>query len=179
MKTIIFRNILLFASLLCLSKVVGQSVSIYSTSDIPAIQFATHDLQQAIKSKGHKVEIAPISEITNKQEHIQFVLGLIQDDVLLKNLEASGGKRPEIIATEGYAILRTRKGKRVTIWGIGADATGAMYAGLELAETINHDGIAGIKEVNSQPYIGKRGLKMNIPLDARTPSYADCGDAAQ
>lgn len=179
MKTIIFRNILLYASLLCLSKVVGQSVSIYSTLDIPAIQFATNDLQQAIKSKGYKAEILPISEVPNKQEHIQFVLGLCKDEVLLKNLEASGGKIPQIITTEGYTILRTRKGKHTTIWGVGADATGAMYAGLDLAETINHDGIAGIKEVSCQPHIKKRGLKMNIPLDARTPAYADGGDAAQ
>ena len=29
------------------------------------------------------------------------------------------------------------------------------------------------------PYIARRGIKFNIPLDARTPSYSDAGDAAQ
>jgi len=36
-----------------------------------------------------------------------------------------------------------------------------------------------IKSSNHSPDVEKRGLKFNIPLDARTPSYADFGDAAQ
>lgn len=171
--------LLIIISLFCTSMVFGQSVSIYCSSDIPAIQFAANDLQQSIKIKGHEVKMAPISEITSNQEPIQFVLGLCQDEILLQNLKASGGKVPKIITAEGYTILLTHKGKHVTIWGVGADATGAMYAGLSLAETIKYDGIAEIKEVNCQPHIKKRGLKMNIPLDARTPAYADGGDAAQ
>jgi len=31
----------------------------------------------------------------------------------------------------------------------------------------------------SQPLLETRGLKMNVPLDARTPSYGDAGDSAQ
>jgi hypothetical protein len=32
---------------------------------------------------------------------------------------------------------------------------------------------------NASPYIAYRGIKFNIPLDARTPSYSDAGDSAQ
>ena len=97
----------------------------------------------------------------------------------MQRLQAAGGQLPGSMTPEGYAIRLTRRDDLVTIWGIGADTTGAMYAGLALAETIAQDGIQGIEESDCRPYIGKRGLKINVPLDARTPAYADCGDAAQ
>ena len=62
----------------------------------------------------------------------------------------------------------------------GGDATGVMYGLTELAEDINLDkSLAQVKPFSGKPYIKKRGLKFNIPLDARTPSYADSGFAAQ
>ena len=30
-----------------------------------------------------------------------------------------------------------------------------------------------------QPHVAQRGIKFNLPLDLRTPSYTDCSDAAQ
>jgi len=55
-----------------------------------------------------------------------------------------------------------------------------MYGGFELAEKIRL-GVspADIQESQGKPDILKRGIKFNIPLDARTPSYDDTGDAAQ
>lgn len=63
----------------------------------------------------------------------------------------------------------------VKIWG--GDSSGLMYGGLELAEQLELYGEA--REINSSPDLPKRGIKFNIPLDARTPSYDDTGDAAQ
>ena len=165
--------------LLWASMVSGASVSIFCPSDVPAIQFAAGDLQQALELQGSHGAIMPLSKMPDQQEQTQFVLGLVQDDLLLQRLQTAGGKSVGTLGTEGYAIRLTRQDRLVTVWAIGADATGAMYAGLALAETISQDGVKGLAEADCRPYIAKRGLKMNIPLDARTPSYADCGDAAQ
>jgi hypothetical protein len=54
-----------------------------------------------------------------------------------------------------------------------------MYGGLELAEQISLYGLDGIKPVEKNPYMERRGTKFNIPLDVRTPSYTDPCDAAQ
>jgi hypothetical protein len=54
-----------------------------------------------------------------------------------------------------------------------------MYGGLELAENIRLYGLSGVKDTEQKPFIEKRGLKFNIPLDARTPSYGDAGDSPQ
>jgi hypothetical protein len=52
-----------------------------------------------------------------------------------------------------------------------------MYGGLELAELLKLG--LPIEDKDYVPFVKKRGLKYNIPWDARTPSYDDTGDAAQ
>jgi hypothetical protein len=59
----------------------------------------------------------------------------------------------------------------------GSDATGAMYGGLEVADLLRLG--LPIEDQDRKPFVKKRGIKFNIPLDARTPSYDDTGDAAQ
>ena len=59
---------------------------------------------------------------------------------------------------------------------IGSDATGAMYGGIEVAEFLKLR--LPISNVQRKPFVAKRGIKFNIPLDARSPSYDDSGDAA-
>lgn len=61
----------------------------------------------------------------------------------------------------------------------GGDDAGLMYGGLELAEQINLYGLPGIKETEQTPYMKTRGVKFNIPLDVRTPTYSDPADASQ
>ncbi len=63
---------------------------------------------------------------------------------------------------------------------VGGDPTGVMYGVMEIAEQLSFGRkLRSIEASESHPYIANRGIKMNIPLDARTPSYDDTGDAAQ
>jgi len=165
---------------LCLTGFVfADTVTIYSPADIPEIQFAIGDLKKAIEQEGSACRLEPISALADQKEGIQLVLGVLENEALQKTIRAVGGKAPEKIHAEGFTIEITQNGNLQTVWAMGADATGAMYAGLDLAETVAMDGIRGIQEKDCKPYVKKRGLKMNIPLDARTPSYSDSGDAAQ
>ena len=50
----------------------------------------------------------------------------------------------------------------------GSDATGAMYGGLEVADLLRLG--LPIEDQKRAPFVKKRGIKFNIPLDARTPS---------
>ncbi len=79
--------------------------------------------------------------------------------------------RPEAfsISVDGHHTFRV----------VGSDPAGAMYGGLELAEMIRIGGLDGVRPVTQSPYMGMRGIKFNIPLDVRTPSYSDLGDAGQ
>jgi hypothetical protein len=82
----------------------------------------------------------------------------------------SAGLKPQC-----YRIERADGEIRV----LGGDATGAMYGGLDVAEMVRLGALADVKGNEHSPYIARRGIKFNIPLDARTPSYSDAGDAAQ
>jgi len=59
----------------------------------------------------------------------------------------------------------------------GSDATGAMYGGLEVADLLRLG--LPIKDQEQKPFVKKRGVKINIPLDIRTPAFDDSGEAAQ
>ncbi len=78
-------------------------------------------------------------------------------------------------AAQSYRIERA--GAKVRV--IGGDVAGAMYGGLDVAEAIRTGSLAELKAGEHQPHIAQRGIKFNIPLDLRTPSYTDCSDAAQ
>ena len=74
-------------------------------------------------------------------------------------------------AAQSYRIrVRNEDGCRV-ITVRGADATGAMYGGLDIAEAIRTDTLDSLKDSDHTPYIKQRGIKFNIPLDVRTPTY--------
>jgi hypothetical protein len=82
-------------------------------------------------------------------------------------------------AAQSYSIRVQNDGDRRTITVRGADATGAMYGGLDIAEAIRNGSLDSLKDCDHTPHIAQRGIKFNIPLDLRTPSYTDCSDAAQ
>ena len=82
-------------------------------------------------------------------------------------------------AAQSYSIRVRRENGGATITVIGADAAGAMYGGLDVAEAIRTGTLAAMKDSDHAPHIAQRGIKFNIPLDLRTPTYTDPSDAAQ
>lgn len=81
------------------------------------------------------------------------------------------------LGEQAYAIAANSSSKSVSIRA--GDLAGAMYGGLEVAEMIRLGGFSSLENRTGTPYIKKRGLKFNAPLDMRTPSYSDVGDSAQ
>lgn len=79
------------------------------------------------------------------------------------------------ISPQGYRIERDA-GKIIVT---GGDAVGAMYGGLDVAEAIHTGALDSLKNSTHTPHIAQRGIKFNVPLDLRTPSYSDPSDAAQ
>jgi hypothetical protein len=94
--------------------------------------------------------------------------------VLLKDL------RPRAdVAPEGFSLRRTASENTTHISVLSNEDAGAMYGGLELAEQIRLRGVDGIVEMDRDPHLPMRGVKFNLPLDLRTPSYSDMSDAGQ
>ncbi|MBO0811725.1 MAG: hypothetical protein J2P23_06725 [Microlunatus sp.] len=81
------------------------------------------------------------------------------------------------LGDQAYRISTADDGR---LWSVQASGrAGLMYGLLRLAECLRMDGPDGIRAEQRSPRLGYRGLKINLPLDARTPGYSDAGDSAR
>ena len=78
-----------------------------------------------------------------------------------------------------YSIRINTKEEGKDIYILSGETTGAMYGALDIAEAIECNSFNNLKESDNAPYLKNRGIKFNIPLDLRTPTYSDPGDANQ
>jgi hypothetical protein len=74
-----------------------------------------------------------------------------------------------------------RRGNDIAI--AGGDPTAEMYGGLDVAEALGLgpaalDALLANRRVRA-PFIAQRGIKFNVPLDLRTPTYSDGSDSAR
>ena len=137
------------------------------------IAFAAGDLKAALRANGYAVTVLPPSDLAQANAPVRVIV--TTEDAKLPGQPASKG-----ILREGYAIQRVTSGTATNWWVIGKDAAGAMYGGLELAEAVQlANNLGGVTDRQTNPYLEKRGIKFNIPLDARSPSYSDDSDSAQ
>ena len=148
------RLVALFLPLLCMVGVghAGQTVAITHDADNAMHAFGVRDLQQALEATGNQVV----------GENADFRIAITQ-------FEPGMGPQSFRIQREGT------RGVRI----VAGDSVGAMYGALELAEQIGHGGgLEAVHDKARKPYILRRGLKFNIPMDARAPSYDDTGTSA-
>lgn len=153
MKTL-RKNALLFA--IAASVLTGcgggnaLEISIVTPKGDKLAEFAHAQIQSAVTKVGGKVSDSGAYKVH------------------LDSIDASLGEEAYKISVEGKDIHV-----------VGGDATGLMYGGLSIAEQIEMGNIDAIKAETVTPSLKARGLKFNIPLDMRTPSYTDGGDSGQ
>jgi hypothetical protein len=83
------------------------------------------------------------------------------------------------LAPQAYALTRDSATGAITVRG--GDPRGILYGGLELAEQLRlaAGDVARVQPATGKPHVARRGIKFNIPLDIRNPSYQDAGESAQ
>ena len=75
------------------------------------------------------------------------------------------------MGTQAYALRTTTTNSHLSYWVVGGDAAGAMYGGLQIAENISFNGYSGSYNSQESPFLLNRGMKLNLPLDKRIPTY--------
>ena len=81
----------------------------------------------------------------------------------------------------GAQAYRLNRGPDGTVVVTGGDASGAMYGGLDIAEGLRLgtlDELVSDRRLHT-PHILDRGIKFNVPLDFRTPTYSDRNTSSQ
>lgn len=154
----------------------AKGVSIYTDPSSHQVKFALEELHKSLFRANIQIEHFPLTNLRKPDNSTQIILLSIDNPEALSILKKWEIKPEAGLKSEGFSIRKTGKS---TIWIIGKDDAGLMYGGLEVAEVISTEGIETVKEKFTNPYMAVRGVKFNIPLDVRTPSYTDVSDAAQ
>ncbi|MBC8035384.1 MAG: carbohydrate-binding family 6 protein [Chitinophagaceae bacterium] len=157
----------------------GEAAVIIFDHKDSSYRFAAADMQHRMKNAGYTVTLADIgiiSEVVAENRIILTARGSREADIFL---EQPGISPLQASVSQGYSI-RKKSCRGCTEWYIiGCDRNGAMYGGLDFGEAVQMNGFDGLVDFDGKPFISDRGIKFNIPLDARTPSYSDSGDSAQ
>lgn len=158
--------------LITLLPIIGsaQVITVFYDFSKPKIEFAAKDIRTALEAKGYSVTLSELSMLSGKHASKKIVLSTVGNSQVRDILLQQGGSEVKSLDEQAYALLTTTRPEK-TYWVIGGDDAGAMYGGLQIAENISFNGFAGVYNSESSPFVKKRGIKFNIPLDQRAPTY--------
>lgn len=147
-------------------------VGIYSDCKSEQISFSAEDIKDALAHCDRNYREYDLSSVSSRAGD-RVVITTRDNADFQKVVRSMGGDRTGLDSLgEQSFVIRTVSGHGgVSYFVIGGDETGAMYGGLELAERIYSDGWGAHYEISDSPYIRYRGMKLNMPLDRRIPTY--------
>lgn len=148
----------------------AETVGLFYDLKIPQHAFAGSDIKKALEKKGFTVEVKNLTTLSAQYTGKKIVLTLNNTNQVESLLAGQGGKAVGMLGKESYAI-RTTLTPDLSHWALGGDTVGAMYGGLQIAENISFFGFTGTPDTEESPYLEFRGIKFNIPLDKRSPTY--------
>jgi hypothetical protein len=160
------------------------SAHIFFDASTAAVAFAVEDLGAALRARGYEVEHGSLQQCfpwpSTGQPAASLCIAILERQQALQH-GVAGAARAALseLRPEGFTLLATGTGTARQFWVIAADVPGQLYGGLELAEQIRALGVEGVTPLTRHPHLALRGTKLNLPLDARTPSYSDMSDSAQ
>lgn len=158
----------------------GERVTLIFDSSVPQYAFTASEIKHSLAKAGFNIIELTASKLSSANTPLRIIITKLNSEVAKTLQGQSAAASLPSLSPEGY-VIRKQVGKNyIAWWVIGADETGALYGGLEVAEAARVDGnLDGMKEAAKNPFIGQRGLKFNMPLDARNPSYSDSGESGQ
>lgn len=157
-----------------------EAQPVFFDSKAPQVAFAVAEIHRAESgTRPENAKDGALRDLAADRSRERFV---IAGDAAESRALAQRLKMPPLksSAAQSYAIRRQAgPGGRLTLAVLGADPVGAMYGTLELAEAVRLGSLQETADSDHAPHIAQRGIKFNIPLDRRTPTYSDNSDSAQ
>jgi hypothetical protein len=148
----------------------AETVGLYFESITPQIVFAAGDIKAALEKQKHTVQTHELAALAKAGLGKKIILAIAADKAAVSQLTAQGGKPIPSLGEQAYALRTTTK-PDMSYWVLGGDATGAMYGGLQIAENISVQGFSGSYDTEESPFMLYRGMKLNLPMDKRIPTY--------
>jgi len=141
----------------------GTEVRIVKQEGSPLIDFAVEEIERAIWEIGLKTKVLQPSEAGGLRGEGIVIAAIDGVAWLAKALEERGIETPDLMP-DGFAI-RVKDG---IIAVVGYDQRGAMYGGLDVAETISLEGaIEFVRDKNEKPFLAFRAIDHAVPLKSK------------
>ncbi len=167
--------------------VKDSNAILFCDSTMPPLQFAASEIRRALAAQNLSLverDLADLDKAGGAGACFVLAAGSGQCQRAAQRLAVplpaalSIPSTPSFESAQAYSLRKTGGPAPVYIV-FAADPVGAMYGALDLAEAIRLGTLSDLKDGDHTPYIARRGIKFNIPLDLRTPSYSDCSDSFQ
>lgn len=170
--TLVFMAFLLTLPFLLINceTTANNTVTLFYNKAVPQHEFAANDIKTALEAKNFKVEFRDISTISDSPTGKKVVIALASNKEIASLLISQDIDKPNNLGEQAYA-LRTTTVPDTSYWVLGGDDNGAMYGGLQIAENISFNGFEELYNEEESPHIKNRGIKFNIPLDKKSPTY--------
>lgn len=163
---------LLFSIVSC-----SQELLIFCFKPDAKISFGIKQIKEAAIQR--KWGVQGVQPSRSKSGDIFSIVIIADSSDVASTIPDKNWKPVKNFGDECYAIRISKKGKEKVIYILAGETKGAMYGALDIAEAIKCNTVDQLKESDNSPYLKNRGIKFNLPLDLRTPSYSDPGDAHQ
>lgn len=150
--------------------VSAETIGVFYDSSVEQIKFAAGDVKTALESKNFTVEMNPLSSLKRGYPNKKVIIALAMNADVTKLLAGEGGSIPTGLGEQAYGLRTTKKGQ-TSYWVLGGDINGAMYGALEIAENIQFNGFKHTYSREDSPVVLKRGIKLNLPFDEKSPTY--------
>jgi len=178
-KSSFFRFcIVCFLALVIPTLAFAETVGVFFDSNVAQIKFAAGDVKAALESKNFEVELLPLSSLNASYNNKKVVVALASDKAVTNVLTGQGGTIISGLGEQAYGLCTTTA-PQTSYWVVGGDANGAMYGGIQLAENISFNGFSGKYNEQEAPAIKRRGIKLNLPLDAVSTTYGKTKTSAK
>ncbi|MDR1117179.1 MAG: hypothetical protein LBL09_02905 [Oscillospiraceae bacterium] len=146
---------------------------------IQTITFAANEIRKALAEKGHSVKTEDLSASSENSVCSRIVLSTREASPENPACVLIDAQAVPPLTAQAYTVRKSQSEGNAVWYVVGFDDYGTMIGGLDLSRTIMLFGLEAVRDCDKSPCVKERGIKFNIPLDARTPSYSDAGDSAQ
>ncbi|UKT65397.1 alpha-d-galacturonidase [Pedobacter mucosus] len=167
------RRFLIFISCLFLSPIISSAIvtpkknkTIYILSESSVrIKFGAERLSKALSSNGFEISVNKKSSLAKDKNGIY--IGIVNDS-FFKDLPDSIKVKAATVVKEGFVIFNNKE----SIFIIGADASGALYGCMDLADKINSNGKLPLNlSVADQPEMVLRGTCIGLQKPDYLPGH--------
>jgi hypothetical protein len=149
----------------------AETVGLFFDDKEPQVKFAAGDVKAALEEREITVETLPLESLKDAYANRKIVIGTASTPSIGTALAAQGESPKSALGPQAYQLITTAKPQK-SYWVLGGDTAGAMYGGLQLAEKISFDGLAASYDEEVAPDFLQRGVKLNLPMDKRLPTYS-------